>query len=82
MVDFARAGGDAPRIMEGIRILEEIPAGQWFGPVALREHIRAQCDLTDKTVRNLIYDAVHCEKPILKKWGDRRSTRYIRAKDE
>jgi hypothetical protein len=80
-VDFVRAGNDAPRIAAAIKALEDIAPGQMFGPKSLREHVMMRSDLAEKTVQNLISDAVHCKKPILRKMGKGRQTRYARVKD-
>lgn len=81
MVDYYRSGGEAPRIAAGIKILENLPAGELYGPKALREEIMLGCDLAARTVQNLIYDAMHCKEPILRKFGNGRQTRYARLQD-
>jgi hypothetical protein len=81
MIDYYRAGNDAPRIAKAIKVLEDITPGELFGSKSLREHIMMRSDLADRTVQNLIYDATHCESPILRKIGNGRQTRYARIKD-
>jgi hypothetical protein len=80
-VDYIRAGNNAPRTAAGVAALEGIPPGQIFGYKSLREYVMERTDLADKTVQNLIGDAISCEKPILKKFTIGGSVRYMRATD-
>lgn len=65
-IDHIKSGGAAPRLAVGVALLEALPKdGRLWRRSELMEMLLGDTDLMEKTIDNLLWDACHCETPIL-----------------
>lgn len=81
MVDFVDEYGEesAPRIAEGLAVLERLPVGSKWTPSDLRALVQAETDLAESTICGLIRAAKTCRNPLFKATGKRHRQTYTRV---